>query len=80
VEDVLHMLPGVHAAVVGVADPAAGQVVKAFIVCSGEPLTEPEVIVHCRAHLEEVKVPRYIEFTDALPLVPSGKVRRAGLK
>ncbi len=80
VEDVLHMLPGVSAVVVGVPDPVAGQVLKAFVVSAGSPLTESDVISHCRAHLEDVKVPRYIEFRSALPLISSGKVRRIGLK
>jgi acyl-CoA synthetase (AMP-forming)/AMP-acid ligase II len=80
VEDVLHMLPGVTAAVTGVPDPVAGQVVKAVIVCRGDPLTESEVIAHCRAHLEEAKIPRYIEFRSELPVTTSGKVIRARLE
>jgi amino acid adenylation domain-containing protein len=80
VEDILHMLPGVTAAVVGVPDPIAGQAVKAFIVSRGNPLTESEVIAHCRAHLEDFKVPRYIEFRSELPMTASGKVSKIGLK
>lgn len=80
VEDVLQMLPGVIAVVVGVPDPIAGQAVKAFIVCPEGPLTESEVIAHCRAHLEQFKIPSHIEFTDALPMTPSGKVSKVGLK
>ena len=79
VEAVLHMLPGVTAAVVGVPDPIGGHAVKAFIVSRGDPLTESEVIAHCRAHLEDVKVPTYIEFRSELPMTPSGKVSRIGL-
>jgi amino acid adenylation domain-containing protein len=79
VEDVLHMLPGVIAAVVGVPDPIAGQAIKAFIVCQGDPLTEAEVVAHCRAYLEDFKVPRYIEFGSELPTTPSGKISKIGL-
>jgi acyl-coenzyme A synthetase/AMP-(fatty) acid ligase len=79
VEDVLNALPGVTAAVVGVPDPIAGQVIKAFIVLRANPLTESEVIAHCRAHLAECKVPRYIEFRSELPMTSSGKVRKTGL-
>jgi long-chain acyl-CoA synthetase len=79
VEDVIHMLPGVTAAVVGVPDPVAGHVVKAFVVSHGEPVTESEVIAHCRAHLEDVKVPTYVEFRSDMPMTPSGKVSKAGL-
>ena len=80
VEDVLHMLPGVTAAVVGVPDPVAGEVVKAFVVCGGEPLTESKVVAHCRAHLEDHKVPTYIEFRSELPTTPSGKVDKTSLR
>jgi acyl-CoA synthetase (AMP-forming)/AMP-acid ligase II len=80
VEDVLHMLAGVTAAVVGVPDPVAGEVVKAFVVCGGEPLTESKVVAHCRAHLEDHKVPTYIEFRSELPTTPSGKVDKTSLR
>jgi acyl-CoA synthetase (AMP-forming)/AMP-acid ligase II len=56
-----------------------GQAVKAFIVTGGSPLTEAQVIAHCRAHLEDFMVPRYIEFRDALPTTPSGKIQKRGL-
>jgi len=79
VEAVLHMLPGVTAVVVGVPDPIAGQAIKAFIVPGEEPLTESDVIAHCRAHLEDYKVPRFVEFRSELPMTSSGKVRTLGL-
>lgn len=77
VENVLHMLPGVTAVVVGVPDPVAGEVVKAFVVATGRPLSEVEVIAHCRAHLEDFMVPRFIEFRLDLPLTSSGKISKA---
>lgn len=79
VENVLHMLPGVTAVVVGVPDPTAGEVVKAFIVADGVPLTESEVIAHCRAHLEDFMVPKYVEFRIELPMTSSGKISKLGL-
>jgi len=79
VENVLHMLPGVTAAVVGVPDPIAGQVIKAFLVVKGEPLSEAQVLAHCRAHLEDFMVPRLIEFRSELPMTPSGKISKLGL-
>jgi amino acid adenylation domain-containing protein len=79
VENVLHMLPGVTAVVVGVPDPTAGEVVKAFIVANGAPLTESQVILHCRAHLEDFMVPKYVEFRNELPMTSSGKISKLGL-
>lgn len=80
VENVLHMLPGVTAVVVGVPDPTAGEVVKAFVVANGAPLTEAQVIAHCRAHLEDFMVPKYVEFRTDLPMTSSGKISRLGLR
>ena len=82
VENVLYQLPGVvEAAVVGVPDDLLGQAVKAFIVCGdGHTLTERDVLRHCRQHLEDFMVPKYIEFRESLPKTPSGKIRRSALR
>lgn len=79
VENVLHMLPGVTAAVVGVPDELMGEAIKAFLVVNGPPLTEGQVIAHCRAHLEDFMVPKHIEFRDHLPTTTSGKIHKIGL-
>jgi len=79
VENVLHLLPGVTAVVVGVPDPTAGEAVKAFIVATGTALTEAQVIAHCRAHLEDFMVPKYVEFRSELPMTSSGKISKLGL-
>jgi long-chain acyl-CoA synthetase len=80
VENVLQLLPGVSAVVIGVPDPTAGEVVKAFVVAHGPPLTEAQVIAHCRAHLEDFMVPKYVEFRTELPMTSSGKVSKLGLR
>jgi amino acid adenylation domain-containing protein len=80
VENVIQMLPGVMAAVVGVPDPTAGEAVKAFVVAGGRAYTEAEIIAHCRAHLEDFMVPKYVEFRSELPMTSSGKISKLGLK
>jgi acyl-CoA synthetase (AMP-forming)/AMP-acid ligase II len=81
VENVLYTIPGVQdAAVVGAPDPMLGQIIKAFIVAPAAQLTEAAVISHCKARLEEIMVPRQVEFRDELPKTGSGKIRRLDLR
>lgn len=80
VENVLYMLPGVTAAaVVGVPDPIQGQAIKALVVTNGVELSAAAVLAHCRAHLEDFMVPKFVEFRDELPTTTSGKIARSGL-
>ena len=81
VENVLYAMPGVvAAAVVGVPDKILGQVPKALIVTDSPDLTARQVLAHCRAHLEDFMVPKFIEFREDLPKTSSGKVKKTGLK
>ena len=62
-----------QAAVVGVPDERLGQVGKAFIVRTG-PIDADELIGWCRDRMAGFKVPRSVQFLDALPLNATGKV------
>jgi acyl-CoA synthetase (AMP-forming)/AMP-acid ligase II len=79
VENVLLAHPKVRlAAVVPVPDPLFIQEVKAFVVVDGEVTTE-ELWSWCDDRLARYKVPRYLEFIDALPVNGSGRVQKQKL-
>jgi long-chain acyl-CoA synthetase len=82
VENVLYRNSKVLEAVaVGVPDTLYGEEVKAVIVLKpGAKATAEEIQEFCGCHLAKFKVPKYIEFRDALPRNPAGKVIKSGLK
>jgi long-chain acyl-CoA synthetase len=74
VENVLTEIESVvECAVVPTSDQSGGWVVKAFVVTKRE-LSEREVQRFCRRRLASHKVPRRVEFVDALPRTATGKV------
>jgi long-chain acyl-CoA synthetase len=79
VEEILLGHPQVRdAAVVGVAVPRLGGVLKAVVVAE-ESSREADILDHCRRRLAAFKVPRFIEFRELLPRSPLGKLLRAEL-
>jgi acyl-CoA synthetase (AMP-forming)/AMP-acid ligase II len=68
-------------AVIGVPDDRLGEVAKAFVVAGGgdEP-DAAEIIEWARREMANYKVPRSIEFLDALPVNATGKVVKDELR
>jgi acyl-CoA synthetase (AMP-forming)/AMP-acid ligase II len=82
VETVLMSHGGVdEAAVIGVPSEEWGQTVKAFVVLrKGHNTTAEALIEYCRSRLASFKRPEAIEFIDALPKNPLGKILRKDLR
>lgn len=70
-----------EAAVVAMPHERWGEVPKAYVVVvEGRTLDGAAVIAHCCEHLARYKVPKAVEFLDALPRNPSGKVLKRELR
>lgn len=73
-----------EAAVIGVPDPVAGEVVKAFVELKpGHEASDAlrlELIGFARKRLGSAVAPRLLDFTTALPKTRSGKILRRLLK
>jgi len=83
VEDILKTIPGIEdCACVAMPDPEGvmGELVKAFIVCKDDSLTDSTILDALRPKLEVYKLPAAIERIDAIPKTASGKVQRLKLK
>ncbi len=79
VERVLRAHPAVAAAcVAGLPHDEWGRQVAAMVVLR-QPVSEAELLAHCRRQLAGYKLPRHIMFVDGLPLTGSGKVQRAAV-
>jgi acyl-CoA synthetase (AMP-forming)/AMP-acid ligase II len=63
------------AAVIGVVDGECGEVPKAFVVARG-PITAGDVMAFVEQHVAHYKRLRHVEFVDAIPKSPSGKILR----
>jgi len=82
VEEVLFRHESVReAAVVGVPDPVRGEAVKAFVVLQeGRTVSVDALQKLCRDAVAAYKVPERIEFIDALPKNPTGKILKKELR
>jgi len=82
VESALYGHPKVaDVAVIGVPDERWGESVKAIVVPKpGETITPGELIEFARSRIAGYKVPRSVDFIDALPRNPSGKILKRELR
>ena len=80
IEAVLQRHPDVvDCAVFGVPDERLGEELQALVELR-RPVSGDELREHCRRHLAEFKVPRYVQIVDALPRDPVGKVLKRRLR
>ena len=81
IEEVIVSHEGVlEAAAVGVPHEVSGEIVKVFLVCKDEKVSEEELIAHCRENLTNYKVPKLFEYRDELPKTNVGKILRRELR
>ncbi len=85
IEDALALHPDVFdVAVIGVPDAEYGEMVNALIQLQSGVVAHPDVANRIKSYLREhiagYKVPRRIEFVDALPRTPTGKLVKGVLR
>ncbi len=82
VENAIFGAPGVaDVAVIGVPDEKWGEAVKAIVVKKpGENPTPDQIIAWAKERIAGYKAPKSVDFIDALPRNPSGKILRKDLR
>jgi long-chain acyl-CoA synthetase len=82
VENALYQHPAVlEAAVIGVPDPYWGERVHAVVVLKQGHTLEPQALADfCRRFIAGYKIPRSVEFVDALPKTGSGKIQKSEIR
>jgi acyl-CoA synthetase (AMP-forming)/AMP-acid ligase II len=77
-ENVMYEHPAVHeACVIGVKDERRGEAVKVILVLKPErqgQVSGDDIMAWCRERMAAYKVPRFVEFVDALPKSGTGKI------
>ena len=81
IEDVIAQCPGVlEVAAVGIPDEKSGEAVKVVVVRKDPNLTAETIRAFCKENLTGYKLPKVIEFRNALPKTNVGKILRRELR
>src|SRR5215218_1570955 len=82
VEDAVFSHPAVaEVAVIGVPDEKWGEAVTALVVVGeGEQVSEADIIAHCRGRIAGYKIPKKVEFREAIPRTATGKIQKFKLR
>jgi long-chain acyl-CoA synthetase len=69
-----------EAAVIGIKDGIRGEVPKAFVVLKDNiQLDKKDLMEFCQKDLAHYKMPKMVEYRDALPKIGSGKINKKAL-
>jgi len=82
VDEVLHSHPDTfEVATVGMKDTFRGEIPVAFVVLKpGRTASAEDLLAYCKQKLVDYKIPRRIEFLDALPKTGPGKIDKLKLR
>jgi len=82
IEQAVESHPAVlEVAVIGIPDEKWGERPKAFVIRRpGAEVDETELTGYLQSHLARFKVPKAIEFVDALPRTTTGKIQKSELR
>jgi crotonobetaine/carnitine-CoA ligase len=70
-----------ESAVLGVASDLTDEDILVFVVLRDDrQVTPDEIVAWCKERLAKFKIPRYVEFVDALPKTPTSKIEKHRLR